>query len=78
MKLKPSVIFAAGIAGTGKTTVLKTLNEKVDNALYLGRDTAASEILTIDPNTGLPSEQFPEGLSTLEKYVEKYCKCLSF
>lgn len=71
MKLESQVLFSSGITGTGKTTVFKKLAEYIDNGVYLGRDTVAQQILTIDPQIGLPSENYPEGLSTLEDYVKK-------
>ena len=70
MKIESCVIFSSGICGTGKTTVFKKLAEYIDNGIYLGRDSVAQQILTIDPRTGLSSERFPEGLLTLEDYVK--------
>jgi len=70
MKLSPRTIFAAGIAGTGKTTTFKELAEMVDNAVYLARDTAAQQILTVDPESGLAGK-FPETLQPFADYVEE-------
>ena len=62
MILKPCVVFASGVACTGKSSTMKELSRKIDNAFYLDRDDINRGNLHVSLN------ECPE-LTSFEKYV---------